>query len=171
VTHRVYLLRHAKSSWDDADLADHERPLAERGRKALRLLRDHFREAGVAPDLVLCSSAVRARQTLDGVRDGLPPGAEVEIEDDLYGADAGALLSRIRGVPEEIGSAMIVGHNPAIEELAGDLAGDGDPDSLEAMRAKYPTGGLATLAFDGRWSDVEDGKATLEAFTVPRRLG
>ena len=72
--HLIYLLRHAKSSWDEPALLDHERPLAKRGRKAAALLREHFDEAGVAPDLVLCSSAVRAIQTLEGVREGLPPG-------------------------------------------------------------------------------------------------
>ena len=84
--HLIYLLRHAKSSWDEPELLDHERPLAKRGRKALALLREHFHEVGVAPDLVLCSSAVRAVQTLEGVREGLPAGARVEIESDLYAA-------------------------------------------------------------------------------------
>jgi phosphohistidine phosphatase len=170
VRHVIYLLRHAKSSWDEPELLDHERPLAKRGRKAVALLREHFLESGVAPDLVLCSSAVRAIQTLEGVREGLPPGTQVETEAGLYAAGAGSLLRRLHRLPEEIGSAMLVGHNPGIEDLAAELAGGGDPDALAAIEAKYPTGGLATLAFEGVWRELGPQGATLEAFVVPKRL-
>jgi phosphohistidine phosphatase len=171
VRHCLYLLRHAKSSWDDPELADRERPLAKRGRKAVALLCEHLRDTGVAPDLVLCSSATRAVQTLEGVRDGLSGGAAVRIEDELYGADAEALLERLRTLPEELASVMVVGHNPAIEELTVGLAGSGDPDARARVEAKYPTGGLATLAFEGAWRELELGEAALEALVVPRELG
>lgn len=169
--HLIYLLRHAKSSWEEPELLDHERPLAKRGRKAVALLRGHAHDSGIAPDLVLCSSAARAIQTLEGVREGLPPEAVVEIEAGLYAASAGSLLGRLRRLPEEIGSVMLVGHNPGIEDLAAELAGGGDPDTRAAMEAKYPTGGLATLAFEGPWRELDREGATLEAFAVPRRLG
>ncbi len=170
--HRIYLLRHAKSSWDQPDLADHERPLAKRGRKAVAKLGRHFRDAGVRPDLVLCSSAARAVETLDGVREALPPEAELEVEGDLYGAGSDALLTRLRRVPDEVGSAMLIGHNPAIEELALELAGEEDDgDARARMEAKYPTGALATLRFEGSWGELEPGAAALEAFVVPRELG
>jgi phosphohistidine phosphatase len=171
VGHLIHLLRHTKSSWDEPELRDHERPLAKRGRKAVALLREHLRESGVAPDLVLCSSAVRAIQTLEGVRDGLPPEARVEVEADLYAATAESLLGRLRRLPEEIGSVMLVGHNAGIEDLAVELSGGGDPDARSAMEAKYPTGGLATLAFEGTWRELGPQAATLEAFAVPKRLG
>ncbi len=167
----IYLLRHAKSSWDEPELLDQERPLAKRGRKAVVLLREHIQESGVAPELVLCSSAVRAVQTLEGVRDGLPPGTPVEIEDGLYAASAGSLLGRLRRMPEDLGSVMLVAHNPGIEDLAAELIGDGDPDERAALEAKYPTGGFATLAFEGAWPELGPDAATLEAFAVPRRLG
>ena len=169
--HLIHLLRHAKSSSDEPELLDHERPLATRGRKAVALLREHFPEAGVAPELVLCSSAVRAMQTLEGVREGLPPEARVEIEAGLYAASAGSLLERLQRLPEEAGSVMVIGHNPGIEDLAAELAGDGDPNLCAAMEAKYPTGALATLAFEGAWQTLGVRSATLEAFAVPRRLG
>ncbi|MQA73568.1 MAG: phosphohistidine phosphatase SixA [Solirubrobacterales bacterium] len=171
VRHTLYLLRHAKSSWDDPELSDRARPLAKRGRRAVALLGEHLRETAVAPDLVLCSSAVRAVETLEGVRDGLPPGVAVEIEDDLYSADAAALLERLRALREAVGSVMLVGHNPELEELAGELAGGGDPDARARVAAKYPTGGLATLAFEGTWRRLDRHDATLEAFAVPRELG
>jgi phosphohistidine phosphatase len=171
VRHLIYLLRHAKSSWDEPELPDHDRPLAKRGRKAVVVLREHFLESGITPDLVLCSSAVRAIQTLEGVREGLPPGTRVEIEAGLYAAGAASLLERLRRLPEEIGSVMLVGHNPEIEDLAAKLAGGGDPDARAAVEAKYPTGGLATLAFEGPWRELDRKGATLEGFAVPRRLG
>ena len=170
--HLIYLLRHAKSSWDEPELRDHERPLAKRGRKAVALLRKHLHDSRVAPDLVICSSAVRAMQTLDGVREGLPPATRVEIEDGLYAADAASLLGRLRRLPEEVGSVMIVGHNPGFEDLAVELSGGGSaPEALAALEAKYPTGGFATLAFEGAWRELGPEAATLEAFAVPRRLG
>ena len=168
--HLIYLLRHAKSSWDEPELADRERPLAKRGRKAVALLRAHFEETGVAPDLVLCSSAVRAVQTLEGVREGLPAATRVEIEPGLYAAGAASLLGRLRRLPEELGSVMLVGHNPGLEDLAVELAGPGEPDARASLEAKYPTGGLATLAFEGAWRELDWKGATLEAFLVPRQL-
>jgi phosphohistidine phosphatase len=171
VKHRVHLLRHAKSSWDEPELTDHDRPLAKRGRKATRLLSDHIRDAAVKPDLVLCSSATRATQTLEGIRDGLGD-ARVEVEPGLYGAGSDALLARLQALPEELGEVMLIGHNPAIGTLAEELAGGGgDADASARMAAKYPTGGLATLSFDGRWGELDWEGARLEAFVVPRELG
>jgi phosphohistidine phosphatase len=120
---------------------------------------------------VLCSSAVRATQTLDGVRGGLPSTARVEIEAGLYAAGAASLLDRLRNLPEEVASAMLVAHNPGIEDLAAELIGGGDPEARAALETKYPTGALATLAFERAWRELDWGGATLEAFAVPRRLG
>jgi phosphohistidine phosphatase len=170
VTHRIHLLRHAKSSWDEPGLVDHDRPLAKRGRKASALLRDHLRSTGFAPDLVLCSSAVRAVQTLERVRDGLPAAIPVEVERDLYHAGSGGLLERLQALPEQVGSVLVVAHNPGIEDLAVGLAGAGE-DIRARMEAKYPTGGLASLRFEGRWPDLSRGAATLESFIAPRELG
>jgi phosphohistidine phosphatase len=171
VRHRVYLLRHAKSSWDEPEFANHDRPLAKRGRKAAKLLRDHVSEAGIEPDLVLCSSAARAVETLEGIREGLGENARVEIESGLYGAGAQTLLGRLQALPEEIGEVMLIGHNPAMETFAEELAGEGgDADAGARMAAKYPTGGLATLSFDGPWSELDWEGAQLDAFVVPREL-
>jgi phosphohistidine phosphatase len=172
VKHRVYLLRHAKSSWDEPGLPDRERPLAKRGRKAAKLLRDHVSEAGVEPDLVLCSSATRAVQTLEGIRKGLGDDARVEIESGLYGAGTETLLRRLQALPEEIGEVMMIGHNPAIETLAEELAGEGgDAEAGARLAVKYPTGGLATLSFDRPWTELDWDGAQLESFVVPRELG
>ena len=80
------------------------------------------------------------------------------------------LLRRLRQLPEIVGSVLVIGHNPGIERLATDLAGSGDHRALGRMETKYPTGGLATLRFEGTWCDLEPGKAGLEAFVVPKEL-
>jgi phosphohistidine phosphatase len=170
VGHRIHLLRHAKSSWDDPDLADHDRPLAPRGRRAAERLRSHVDAAGIAPDLVLCSSATRAIQTWEGIRDGLPAETRVDISGDLYAADARSLLLRVNQLPEEVGSVLVVAHNPGIEDLALGLSGGGDDDALRRMNTKYPTGGLATLTLDGTWSELAWEGAMLDHFVVPRDM-
>jgi phosphohistidine phosphatase len=166
--HRLYLLRHAKSSWSDSSLNDHDRPLAGRGRKATDALREHCQEAEVAPQLVLCSSAQRAVETFERVRPGLPANLAVSIEEPLYAAGARALLSRLRKVPDDVQAVLLVAHNPGVEDLLRGLAGD-DPRGLLG-RGKYPTGALATLTFHSDWRDLGWGKATLEELVVPREL-
>lgn len=164
----LYLLRHAKSSWDDAALADHDRPLAPRGRRAAKKMATHFRDAGVEPALVLCSSARRARGTLKRIRAGLPKDTEVRIEDRLYGASDQDLLARLREIRAEVPSVMLVGHNPGLEDLAILLAA---PESHTRLEEKFPTGAMATLAIPGaRWTALEGGTAELVDFVVPKGL-
>ncbi|HYA44892.1 MAG TPA: histidine phosphatase family protein, partial [Acidimicrobiales bacterium] len=122
-TRRLYLLRHAKSSWGEPNLEDRARPLAPRGLKAAKDVGDHMRKGTIAPALVLCSTALRARQTLEALR--LP--GEASYEDSLYGASAADLMARLRRLPATLGSVMLVGHNPGLQELAVSLVGKGDP--------------------------------------------
>jgi phosphohistidine phosphatase len=162
----LYLLRHAKSSWDEQLIADHDRPLAPRGRKDARAMCEHLRTLDVPPQLVLCSSSVRTRQTLDLVAPAMPD-ADVEIEEVIYAASASTLLDRLREVDDAIESAMVIAHNPGIEELAMRLSGDG----AEIRAAgKFPTCALATLAFEGDWAALDDGAAELADFATGRQL-
>jgi phosphohistidine phosphatase len=165
---RLFLLRHAKSSWDDPRLADHDRPLAPRGRRAAKRIAQHLREERIAPDVVLCSSAGRAQETLERISPALGGDARVEIEPELYGASASELLARLRRLPEEAGSAMLVGHNPAVQELALSLAGSGFERAT--IEGKYPTAGLATLSFEGPWSELDMGAGELVSFVTPKAL-
>jgi phosphohistidine phosphatase len=164
---RLYLLRHAKSSWDDPDLDDHDRPLARRGRRASKLIGEHLRHEGLPPSLVLCSSAKRARQTLDGIAAGLV-GSEVSVEPGLYRASAASLLSRLREVPPEVESVMLIGHQPAIQDLALQVAGGGA--ERERMEGKFPTAALATFAVPGRWSELSPAGGQLVAYVKPKEL-
>lgn len=161
---RLHILRHAKSSWGDPDLADHERPLAPRGEKAAVKIAEHVRAAEIAPGLVLSSTALRARQTLAALLPVLPAEAEIRIQDWLYGAGVGDVLARLREVDEEVGSVLVVGHNPTLHELA--LALTGREGALE----RFPTGALASVAFAAPWVDLAEGTAELEAFVIPREL-
>jgi len=152
----VYLLRHAKSSWEHPALADIDRPLAPRGRKAAKKIARYLRDRDTRPALVLCSPAARARGTLAAIGEG-------EIRPELYGASADELLEVIRGLPDASGSVLLIGHNPGMEDLAAAFA--------PLPGEKFPTGALATFALDcERWADVAPGKAELVDYVVPREL-
>ena len=154
--HRLFVLRHAKSNWNNAYLADHERPLAPRGQRAAAALAGHIVTLDPPPALVLCSTARRAQETLEPVRAQLPAGTEV--------------LDRLRAVPEATPSVMVVAHNPGLEDLVRGLGRDGDATLIARVRDKFPTGALATLTFAGPWKDIGSAPATLEAFVVPGDL-
>ena len=165
---RLHLLRHAKSSWDADALADRDRPLAPRGRKATKRIARWARKHDVRPQLVVSSDAARARETLEGVLPGLGE-PEAWFEGGLYAARAESLLERVRALPDDVEEAMLVGHNPGLGALVLLLA---EPGDLRARaEAKVPTGALATLETDiERWSELEPGQARLVEFVVPREL-
>ena len=166
---RLFVLRHAKSSWDDPGLDDHERPLAPRGRRAVQVLSEHLQANAIHPTLVLCSTARRARETLEGV----DPGGEISIESDLYAASAEQLIERLHRVPDDVDSVMVIGHNPALQIIVlrlTDDAANGDGSHLAQVRQKFPTGALATLSFDGPWSQLGPKGAELVDFVGPKAI-
>ena len=166
---RLWLLRHAKSSWDDPDLDDEDRPLAPRGERAADRMRDLLEEADIRPELVLCSSALRARQTLARVLVSLGTALEVRIEPALYTFEHAVLLDRLSRVSADVTSVMLVGHNPAIQELAVRVADRGG--RLDDLSRKYPTAGLAEIAFgSGSWDTLADRPGELTRFVMPREL-
>jgi phosphohistidine phosphatase len=167
---RVYLLRHAKSSWKDESLDDRDRPLAGRGKSAAKTMADHLEAERIRPGLVLCSPARRARETFERVEPALGDKVEALFEEALYGASEGALLARLRALPREVPSVMLIGHNPGLEELALALASEGE--KLPRLREKYPTGALATIDLPAdRWSAIQRGGGVLVAYVRPRDLG
>jgi phosphohistidine phosphatase len=167
---RLYLLRHAKSSAGEPGQADHERPLNARGRRAAERIGDLLAERGDAIELVLCSSARRTRETLERVLERLGAPPRIETLRDLYLASSEDLLQRVRELPDDVGSALLVGHNPGIGELAQRLAARGSAEALRQLREKFPTAALAILRFESaHWSQVARG-AQLESFVLPREL-
>lgn len=169
------LLRHAKSSWDKRGLADFDRPLAKRGQKAAPEIGAELAFLGVHPDLVLCSGAARARETLDLVLPKLGGASpEVVYDDAIYMATPASLVSLLRKIPHGARpprSVMIVGHNPGLEELAALLVGAGGDADRSRMSAKFPAGAVAVISFDAAsWAAIDLGAGSLEHFITPKRL-
>jgi phosphohistidine phosphatase len=165
------LLRHAKSSWSDARLRDFERPLSERGESAAPRMAAFMARRGLVPDFVLCSPAVRARQTLRLMLPHFEKAPRVAYEDAIYLGSPGILLKLIRAADAKVRHTMVVGHDPGLHMLAFELAGSGCEGDLQALAEKLPTAGLAVLAFDAdAWSDVDRGHGRLKLLTSPKRL-
>lgn len=167
--HALHLWRHAKSSWADDTLDDHDRPLSKRGRRDAETIARHLAGRGGTPDLVLSSTAARARATLAPLLERLKP-KRILLDRDLYLAPGSALLDYLRNTDEGVGTALLVGHNPALHELALLLADPESPVELPPLSGKFPTGALASFRFTPAWSRLKPRTATLIAYVTPREL-
>jgi phosphohistidine phosphatase len=175
---KLVLLRHAKSAWPDEP--DHERPLARRGRRNAPVMGRWLRTAGHLPDQVLCSTARRARETWQLAEVGLGCTVPVSFDDRIYEGSAEILLDVVRHVSPARRTVLLVGHDPAVPELALMLAAAGPPAPADAgedtssaalldrMRAKFPTAAVAVLDFGQRWDQLAPGSARLACFVTPR---
>lgn len=165
---RLVVLRHAKSAWPDG-VADRDRPLAARGRRDAPAAGRAIAETIGLPGLVLCSTAVRTRETWELAAAQWDTSVPVRHEPRLYAADAPALLAVLHEVPTEVGTLLLIGHNPGLADLVVTLAGDGVDDTLDRVRTKFPTSAVAVLSWRGAgWPDLVPGTALLTAMTVPR---
>ncbi|MGW2285003.1 SixA phosphatase family protein [Streptomyces phaeochromogenes] len=165
---RLVVLRHAKSAWPDG-VPDHDRPLAPRGRRDAPAAGRALADVDCLPDLALCSTAARARQTweLTAGQWGTPP--PVRHDPRLYGADVPELLEAVREVSAHTKTLLLVGHNPGLEELVLALAGDSLDDALDDVRTKFPTSAIAVLVWHGDdWGSLGPGTALLTDMIVPR---
>lgn len=167
----LHLLRHAKSSRDDPKLEDHDRPLNSRGIEDAMAVAEHCATAGLQPDLILCSSALRTRATLGLLIPYLPPVPRIEIEPGLYLASSAELLARVRAVGDEVSSVLVIGHNDGLHEFAAALAGSGDAKLRTRLREKFPTAALASfgLALE-RWRGLTPGAGALTGLVTPKDL-
>jgi len=180
VGRKLVLLRHAKSAYPD--VPDHDRPLAGRGKRDAPAIGRWLRDAGLLPDQVLCSTARRARETWQLTRAGLGTSPPVSFDGRVYQASAEQLLDLIRRTSQAARTLLVVGHDPAVPELALLLAaavpsaradaGSGTVLSVmvDRMRAKFPTAAVAVLEFTGNWDQVTPGSARLTCFMPPRDL-
>jgi phosphohistidine phosphatase len=166
----LLLLRHAKSSWQDRRLDDAERPLAPRGARAARRMGRYLAEAGLVPDLVLCSTARRAVETWERAAAELPRPPRVRLERALYLADPERILAAVAGADADVKRLLVVGHNPGFQALAVALAGGRHAPGASRI-GKFPTGALARFAIRrGGWPQVGSGAAELEDLVRPRDL-
>ena len=149
------LLRHAKSDWPD--VADHARPLAKRGRRDAPAVGRWLRAHGYQPDVVVCSTARRTRQTWELMAPELGGSPSVTFEPRAYDASALTLLYLARELPSSCRAALLIGHTPAISELAASLG----------TSLRFPTAAVAVLEVGGDWADLAAGRTRLLDFTAP----
>jgi len=159
----LLVLRHAKSSWSDPAVADHERPLNTRGRRDAPRMGAFVREHGLIPDVVISSDAVRARLTAEAVVEAARYGGEILLERRLYMAGPADILALLRTVGGKAETVMIVGHNPGLEELVAQLTGDWQD---------LPTAALAQIVLPiDQWRDLKlSTRGTLVGHWRPKEL-
>ncbi|MDR3493487.1 MAG: histidine phosphatase family protein [Ancalomicrobiaceae bacterium] len=168
---RLLLLRHAKSAWDEPDADDYDRPLNTRGRRSAPLMGRHCAQHNLVPQLILCSSARRTRETLAGLLPYFADDLDVRLCRDLYMTSAATAFERLKAVSDAAKSVMLIGHNPALQQLAVDLIGSGNPALREEIGDKFPTAALCVIDFDARrWADVTSRTGRIVAFFRPREL-
>jgi phosphohistidine phosphatase len=169
---QLLLLRHAKSSWEDPKLTDHDRPLDPEGQSAAASVRGAIERLGLKPQLVLVSSARRTRQTLE-LLEPLPGTPRILRTSDLYLASPRQILDQLANVPPETASILVIAHNPGLHDLAMMLTGAhaislGRPGSRRLARG-FPTAALAAFSVAGTWRSLPDG-ARLIRFLTPQDL-
>ena len=160
----IYIVRHAKSSWDFIQLEDHERPLTEQGIKRTKLVGEYLAQKKVSVDLIISSHAVRAYETAKIIANALDyPEEDIVTDKQIYHADAGGFFYRFTEAPEEANSVMIVGHNPTVTELVNHF--------LKKPIDWLPTTGVAGFVFKAkRWEDLPDSKYKSKLFITPKML-
>jgi phosphohistidine phosphatase len=156
----LFLLRHAKSSWDDASLSDFERPLNERGLRVAPFMGGLMQRKGHVPDVILSSPAKRARRTAELVKDGGALAAEIRFVDSIYEASPQNLLQVVAEIDDTHSSALLVGHNPGMEGFIRYLNGQIEP---------MPTAALAVIELAiGKWNEIDHGCGELKVLYRPR---
>jgi phosphohistidine phosphatase len=159
----LLVLRHAKSSWNDPELDDHERPLNERGRRDGPRMGKLVREHGLVPDIVISSDALRARLTAEAVAEAARYAGKILFDPRLYMASAADILSLLRTVRQNVETVMIIGHNPGLEKLVEELTGE---------RQELPTAALAHIVLEiDQWRDLTlSTRGTLLGHWRPKEL-
>jgi phosphohistidine phosphatase len=165
------IMRHAKSDWGDAELADFDRPLNDRGRKAAKRVGRELKQRRFKFDQVIASPALRVRETLAGFAEGFGEELDVRWEPDLYGAGVGELIRLVRAIPAIVHAPLLVGHNPGLQQLVLELTGDGESELRQRVAGKFPTAAVALIALPAvRWDEVAAGSGRLSELILPREL-
>ncbi len=165
------MLRHAKSSWGDPLLRDKDRPLNARGKSQTKQMGEHLSQQNIDPDLIICSSAKRARQTLKQVSKNWQTDARIVLEDRLYLASTSSILSLFEEYGNSANHIMIIGHNPGFHTLASSLAASGDAHDIATLSQRYPTGTLCVIKSNAvQWQNIDSEAGELVIFTTPKSL-
>ncbi|MGY5032273.1 SixA phosphatase family protein [Streptomyces sp. 900116325] len=163
---RIVLLRHAKAEWSQD--SDHERPLAERGRKDAPVAGRKLVDSGIVIDLALCSTAVRTRETWKLAVHEMPHRPRTVYEERLYEASLGELIALLNETPDDVQNLLLIGHNPGMHAVADALAGSAEGETMARMtRGGFPTAAFAVIEFSGSWKGVEHGVGKLAEYWTP----
>ncbi|MFD4260643.1 SixA phosphatase family protein [Streptomyces sp. NPDC058534] len=163
---RIVLFRHAKADWPQ--VTDHERPLADRGRKDAAEAGRRLADTGLAFDQALCSTSARTRETWKLAVHEFPHRPKTVYEERIYEASPGELIAVLNETPDDLRNVLVVGHNPGMEGLTEILAGSAEDEARGRMgRRGFPTAAFAVLTFTGSWKDVEPGAASLVDYWAP----
>jgi phosphohistidine phosphatase len=165
------VLRHAKSSWDDPDVEDFERPLNKRGRKAAVIVGSELKRRNMRFDFVLASPAARVRETLERLFEGYGETLEARFDERIYETSESTLLEIVRSLPASSSSPLIVGHNPALERLVVELTHDDDRGLRNRIAKKFPTAAVAVIELPvSGWAEVAAGSGEVVDLILPREL-
>ncbi len=163
---RIVLFRHAKADWPQ--VADHERPLAERGRKDAAVAGRKLADSGISFDLALCSTATRTRETWKLAVHELPHRPKTVYEERIYEASPGELITVLNETPDDVQNVVLIGHNPGVQGLTEVLSGAAEGDARERMsRRGFPAAAFAVVSFDGSWKSLEPSVGTLLDYWAP----
>lgn len=163
---RIVLFRHAKADWPQ--MSDHERPLADRGRKDAAVAGRKLADSGIPFDLALCSTATRTRETWKLAVHELPHRPKTVYEERLYEASPGELIAVLNETPDDAQNVVLIGHNPGVQGLADILAGETEGDARTRMNGRgFPAAAFAVLSFSGSWKSLEPGVGTLLDYWAP----
>ncbi|MFE2357362.1 histidine phosphatase family protein [Streptomyces parvulus] len=163
---RIVLFRHAKADWPQ--MTDHERPLADRGRKDAAEAGRRLADTGLAFDQALCSTSTRTRETWKLAVQEFPHRPKTVYEERIYEASPGELIALLNETPDDLRNVLVIGHNPGMEGLTEILSGSAEDEARARMgRRGFPTAAFAVLTFTGSWKDVEPGAATLADYWAP----
>ncbi|MBI4183151.1 MAG: histidine phosphatase family protein [Proteobacteria bacterium] len=167
----LFLMRHAKSAWDDAPAEDHDRPLDARGERAALVIGRYLRQQGAAPEVALLSTARRVRETFELVVSQLARAPTAEWRSDLYLADEEQMLAGLKRLPATAADVLMIGHNPGTALFAARFAGRGERDALASLaRRKFPTAALAIFRIAKAWAKLRFGDAEAVSFVLPKDL-
>lgn len=162
----IVLFRHAKADWPQ--VADHERPLADRGRKDAAVAGRKLADTGTPFDLALCSTATRTRETWKLAVQELPQRPKTVYEERIYEASPGQLIALLNETPDDTRNVVLIGHNPGVQALTDILAGDSESDTRTKLtNLGFPAAAFAVLTFEGPWKALEPGTATLLDYWAP----
>ncbi|MGW1784182.1 SixA phosphatase family protein [Streptomyces sp. NPDC002143] len=163
---RIVLFRHAKADWPQ--VTDHERPLAERGRKDAAVAGHRLTDTGIPIDLALCSTAVRTRETWKLAVQEFPQRPKTVYEERIYEASPGELIALLNETADDVHNLVLIGHNPGIQGLADIVSGQAEGDAGERMQRRgFPAAAFVVVSFDGSWKSLEPGAATLLDYWAP----